>query len=301
MRSTNVVLLGLSSLAQVTTAFTHPGLLATDLDLARARTKIAANRDPWLSSYYALCNSSFASANYSLDNAVATIYRGSDGVHADNSATLYHDAAAAFALALRWQLSGDEAYAARAAGLLQVWAGNLTAIGGDMDAYLVSGLQGHELANAAELLRGYAPFTAAGGGWDSVVGMLEGVFAPMNMAFLQHELPAEHVWTHYFANWELANMASAMAIAVVGGNETMWEFVVDYAQNGTGNGCLQLAVSNLVPEPGNEGVLLGQGQESGRDQGHSALDQQMLGVVGQQAWNQGVDLFGFNDSRILKG
>lgn len=294
-------LLALSSLFAATHAdtFTHPGLLATNSDLSRAQSKIAAGLDPWLASWYELGNSSFAQASYSLDNAVPTVYRGSDGVNSDNSAVLYHDAAAAFALALRWKLTGNDSYAETATALLTAWGGNLTAIGGDMDAYLAAGLQGHELANAAELLRDYTPWVD-GGGWDVFTGMLNNVFLPMNLAFLNHELPAEHVITHYFANWELSNMASAMAIAVLTENVTTWDFVVQYFKNGTGNGCVNLAVSNLVEEPGT-GVMLGQGQESGRDQGHSALDQQMFGVVGQQAWNQGVDLFGYNDSRILKG
>jgi hypothetical protein len=28
---------------------------------------------------------------------------------------------------------------------------------------------------------------------------------------------------------------------------------------------------------------------------------QLFGVIGQQAWNQGEDLFAYNDSRILRG
>lgn len=176
-------------------SFSHPGLLATDTDLTRAKTKIEAGLDPWLSSFYELGNSTYAQASYSLDNAVAAVYRGSDGVHDDNSAVLWHDAAAAFALALRWKLTGNDSYANTAAAILTAWGGNLTTIGGDMDAYLASGLQGHEFANAAELLRDYQPFVD--GGWSTFTNMMNTVFLPMNVAFLNHELPAEHVWTQY--------------------------------------------------------------------------------------------------------
>lgn len=282
----------------IAATFSHPGLLATEADLSRATTKIDAGLDPWLSSFYELGNSTYAQADYATTNAVAAVYRGSDGVNSDNSAVLWHDAAAAFALALRWKLTGNESYAATSAAILTAWGNTLTTIGGDMDAYLAAGLQGHELANAAELLRDYQPFMDDG--WDGFTAMMNTVFLPMNLAFLNHELPAEHVWTHYFANWELSNMASAMAIAVLTENTTTWDFVVEYFKSGGGNGCINLAVSNLVEEPGT-GTILGQGQESGRDQGHSAMDQQMLGIVGQQAWNQGVDLYGYNNSRILQG
>lgn len=297
---TKYLLLSPLILSSALAAFVHPGLLVTDSDITRARTKIEAGLDPWLSSWYELTNSTFAQADYA-NSAVEVVYRGSDGVHADNSDLLWHDAAAAFALALRWKITGDTAFADAAAGILTAWATTLTGIGAgsdDMDNYLSAGFQGSELANAAELLRDYGPF--ADGGLEAVVDMMNTVFLPMNLAFLRHELPAEHVRTHFFANWELSNMASAMAIAVLSENSTAWDFVVDYFKNGGGNGNVNLAVSNLVEEPGT-GVLLGQGQESGRDQGHSALDQQMLGVVGQQAWNQGEDLFAYNDSRILKG
>lgn len=43
----------------------------------------------------------------------------------------------------------------------------------------------------------------------------------------------------------------------------------------------------------------GQGQESGRDQGHEQLAVGLMGDIAQVAWNQGVDLWGFDDHRIL--
>lgn len=278
-------------------AFVHPGLLVSTSDLDRAKSKVEAGLDPWISSWDELTNSEYAQASYT-NNAVETIYRGSEGGNPQNTELLWHDAAAAFSLALRWKISGNDSYADAAASILTAWGEKLTAIGGGMDAYLAAGFQGHELANAAELLRDYQPFRDDG--FDTFTSMMNNVFLTMNLAFLNHELPAEHVWTHFHANWELGNMASAMAIAVLTENSTTWDFVVDYFKNGGGNGCINLAISNLVEEPGT-GTILGQGQESGRDQGHSALDQQMLGVVGQQAWNQGEDLFAYNNSRILQG
>lgn len=281
-------------------AFVHPGLLVADSDLTRAKTKIEAGLDPWLSSWYELTNSTYAQADYT-NNAVALLYRGDDGVHTENDDALWHDVAAAFALALRWKISGNTTYADTAAAILTAWGETLTGIGvdsSDMDNYLLAGFQGSQLANAAELMRDYQPF--ADDGLQTVINMMNNVFLPMNIAFLNHELSAEQNVLHYFASWELGNMASAMAIAVLSENSTTWDFVIDYAKNGSGNGNINLAISNVVEEPGT-GVLLGQGQESGRDQGHSALDQQMLGQVAQQAWNQGEDLFSYNNSRILQG
>lgn len=159
-------------------------------------------------------------------------------------------------------------------------------------------MQGYELANAAELLRDYPPFVK--NGLAIVTDMLLRVILPMNEKFLNHGEPSEHNVKHFFANWELSNVASAMAIGVLAENQTAWDFGVNYFKNGSGNGCIDNAITNIVQEPGT-GNPLGQGQESGRDQGHSALDFQLLGVIGQQAWNQGVDLFSYNGNRILLG
>ncbi|KAL2871184.1 uncharacterized protein BJX67DRAFT_343759 [Aspergillus lucknowensis] len=130
--------------------------------------------------------------------------------------------------------------------------------------------------------------------------MAVNVILPLNFRFLNHEEPSEHNVLHFFANWELAQVASVQAISVLTENTTAWDFAIDYFKNGDGNGAIGNAITNLVEEPGT-GTLLGQGQESGRDQGHSALDQQLLAAIGQQAWNQGEDLFSLNDSLILRG
>ncbi|KAK7430747.1 hypothetical protein QQZ08_002791 [Neonectria magnoliae] len=272
-------------------AFSHPGLLVTDQDITRATKKIAAKQDPWLASWDKLTNLEFSSASYT-SNAAADISRASNGE------LLWHDAAAAFNLALRWKISGDDAYAATAVDILVAWAEELKTLSGGDEAYLIAGLQGYELANAAELLRDYAPFAESG--LSAVTSMMTTIFLPMNVDFLNQALPSQHNVLHFFANWELGNIASAMAIGVLSDNQTVWDFAVDYFKNGVGNGAINKAVSNIVEEP-DTGKPLGQGQESGRDQGHSALDFQLLGTIGQQAWNQGEDLFAYNNSRILLG
>ncbi|KAJ5557871.1 hypothetical protein N7513_003457 [Penicillium frequentans] len=205
--------------------------------------------------------------------AVATVDRDADGDAAANAYLLWQDAAAAFALALRWKVEGNTSYADAAAAILTSWAETLTSLGTTDDQYLVAGLQGHELANAGELLRDYAPFQQSG--LASFNSMMQDVFLEKNIYFLNHLAGSEQNVKHFFANWELA-------------------------QNGTGNGAINNAITNIVEEP-DTGRPLGQGQEEGRDQGHSSLDYALLGVIAQQAWNQGEDLYAYNNSRILLG
>ncbi|KAJ4323288.1 hypothetical protein N0V84_004418 [Fusarium piperis] len=276
----------------VTFAFTHPGLLVTESDIDRVKTKLAAKKEPWVSSWNKLTSIPFSAADYK-NNAIAEVYR------SENGEALWHDAAAAFNLALRWKITGDEQFAKTAADVLVAWTEKLQVLtGGGDDAYLTAGLQGYELANAAELLRDYKPF--AEDGLDRVIAMMNDIFLRMNIDFLNHVLGSQHNVKHFFANWELCNIASTLAIAVLTDNQTAWDFGVNYFKHGEGNGGINNAITNLVREPGT-GTLLGQGQEAGRDQGHSALVFQLLAVIGQQAWNQGEDLFAYNNSRILLG
>ncbi|KAL5365841.1 chondroitin AC/alginate lyase [Aspergillus floccosus] len=245
-------------------SWTHPGLLVTDSNIARVRAKLAVEREPWVSSWAYFESLSFSSSSYS-PNAVSDIDRPTNGD------VLWHDTAAAFNLALRWRVTQEEEYAKAASAILTAWGNTLITFSGGDDRYLSAGLQGYEIANAAELLRDYAPFVQDG--WDAFANM---------------------------AVNELAQLASIQAISVLTENQTAWDFAIDYFKSGDGNGAIGNAISNLVEEPETR-TLLGQGQESGRDQGHSALDQQLLAAIGQQAWNQGEDLFAFNDSLILRG
>src|SRR6185312_8730946 len=100
---------------------------------------------------------------------------------------------------------------------------------------------------------------------------------------------------HYWANWDLANMDSMIAIGVLADRPEIYEEAVDYFRHGAGNG----SIEHLVWKIYDGGV--GQVQESGRDQGHSMLDIALVGAFCQMALNQGDDLFSYEDNRILKG
>src|SRR3954471_434085 len=91
----------------------------------------------------------------------AAVYRGADGTHPENYGQLYNDAGAAYALALRWKVSGDSAYADKSIQILNAWGSTLTTIGGTSDKFLAAGLYGYQLANAAEIMRTYAGWPAA--------------------------------------------------------------------------------------------------------------------------------------------
>lgn len=269
-------------------AFVHPGLLQTQADFTRIREKLANQNAPWLAGWQKLIANPHASLSWQAD-PLPVVYRTSDGLN--NDRTLFNDAAAAYALALRWQISQDPAYADKAVGILNQWSSTLTAIKGEPDKSLAAGLAGYQLANAAELLRSYPKWQATD--FHRFQGMLLSVFYPINHDFLLHHdgsPPDRHG-----ARWDLASMNSILAIGVLTDRRDLYNEAVDYFKHGSGNGAIEHAVWKL------HGNGLGQVQESGRDQAHALLDIALLGSFCQMALSQGDDLFGYQNNRVLQG
>jgi hypothetical protein len=101
--------------------------------------------------------------------------------------------------------------------------------------------------------------------------------------------------SHYWANWDLCNMNSVLAIGVLTDDRAKYDEAIAYFKNGAGNGSIGHAVFYL--HPGN----LGQWQESGRDQGHNTLGIGLMGPFCEMAWKQGDDLYSYSDSRFFAG
>ncbi|RYP12731.1 hypothetical protein DL765_007169 [Monosporascus sp. GIB2] len=149
--------------------------------------------------------------------------------------------------------------------------------------------------NYAALFRDVASAYANAIYWQYLTEMLTSISYPMNHHFLDEHNGAEI--GHYWANWDLCNMCSMHAIGVLADNQSMVDEAIDYFYNGAGNGAVTNAIWFLHEEKG--GKKLGQGQEAGRDQGHTTLDFALLGVLAQQSYNQGEDLFAASGNLIL--
>ncbi|SFE30636.1 Alginate lyase [Chitinophaga sp. CF118] len=271
------------------TVFVHPGLLHTAADFERMQAKVAANAEPWLSGWNQLTVNSHSSLNYSA-SPQSIVYRGADGVHDENYAILFNDIAAAYASALRWKVSGDEAYAKKSISIMNGWSAKLTLLAGTNDSVLAAGLYGYEFANAAEIMRTYK-------GWSSsdlsrFQRMMLNVFYKVNHNFLTR---SERCMAHYYANWDLCNMCAALSIGVLCDDRDIYNEAITYFKYGAGNGNIKNAVYYI-----HDGGL-GQWQESGRDQGHTMLGMALMGAFCEMAWSQGDDLYGYDDNRFLKG
>ncbi len=271
-------------------AFVHPGLLHTQTDFDRMKREVAANAEPWISGWKRLTENPHSQVTWT-PHPEEIVYRGYDKVHHENYAHLFNDAAAAYADAVRWKISGDSAYAQKGIEILNAWGEKLTSIEGTSDRCLAAGIYGYEMANAGEILRDSPAWKPQ----DFVMfkKMMLNVFAPMNQGFLtSHNGANIH---HYWANWDLCNMASLLSIGVLTDRRDLYNAAVDYFKHGEGNGSIENAAPFLYVDQN-----LAQWQESGRDQGHSLMGIGIMGAFCQMAWNQGDDLFGYDDNRFLK-
>jgi hypothetical protein len=272
-----------------TGAFVHPGLLHNEADFERMRTH--KDREPWKSGWERLIANGHAQLNYK-PRPVENVVRGADRLHTErqNYVTCYNDAAAAYACALRWRVSGDQRYAEKSIEILNAWSPVLKTVTGSSDKSLAAGIYGYEFANAAEIMRAYK-------GWKPedfarFQQMMRAVFYPMNKSFLEHRNGRVD---HYWANWDLCNMASMIAIGVLCDQRSIYNEGIRYAKYGKGNGAIKNAVYYVHPGG------LGQWNESGRDQGHTTMGIGLMGAVCEMAWKQGDDLYGYDDNRFLKG
>lgn len=271
-------------------AFAHPGLLHTQADFTRMQTKVAASAQPWTAGFNRLAANPYSSLTRNFTNPVpSTVYRGFNGTNSENYASMFRDIAAAYATALRWKVTGDVNYANKSIAILNAWSANLTAISGTGDKFLAAGIYGYEFANAGEIMRDYSGWAPAD--FARFQNMLLTVFYPMNHDFLlNHNGTCD---THYWANWDLCNTASMLAIGVLCDNRSIYNEALTYYKTGTGSG----AFNQVMPFYYGD---LAQWQESGRDQGHGLLGVALAGSLAQMAYNQGDDLFAYGNNALLK-
>ncbi|ANS65514.1 hypothetical protein SLINC_3290 [Streptomyces lincolnensis] len=265
-------------------AFAHPGLLHTGTDLARMAAKVKAGAQPYTAGYARLTANRHAQSGWTA-RPQATVVRGGTG---QNYTILYNDIHAAYQNALRHHAGGDSAHADTAVAILNAWSAKLTGLAGNADRFLAAGLYGYQFANAAELVRDHPDFEL-----DRFQEMLSTVFAPLSDSFL-----AEHngaVITNYWTNWDLTAVACVLATGIFCDDKAQVARAVDYFKHGEGLG----SIKHAIPVVRDDG--LAEWLEAGRDQGHALLGVGLMGTVCEMAWNQGIDLYGYDDSRFLKG
>ena len=270
--------------------FVHPGLLHTQADFDRMTQMVNAGTQPYLDGYNQLVNSTLSSSNWT-PRATATIIRGGAG---DNVTLLSIDVARAYQNALLWKITGNTANGDTARNILNAWSSTLTSITGAAERYLAAGINGYQMANAAEIMRGYSGFNVT----DMQDLLLNVFYKPLNERFLiGNEFGADHndaYIQNYRANWDLCNMAATVAIGIFTDRLDIYDIGIEYFKHGAGNGSIYNAIPFLHPGG------LAQWQESGRDQAHTQMGIGLMAVISEMAWNQGDDLYGWANNRFMR-
>ncbi len=294
--------------------FKHPGALHTEEDFDRVKELLAANDPTIVAAYNRLKSNPYSQSNVAT-YPTETIIRG--GGVGENYMNAARGASMAYQNALRWKISGDKAHAERAILILNAWAKDCKAVGGDTNQSLASGLYGYGFANAAELMRDYEGWAAED--FQTFKEWMLYVWYPRCIDFLRrrHDTWSQGRPGHYWTNWGLCNVMAVMSIGILlddvyiynqGVSFYKHDQVGTFTHNRTApivNDGLTEFIGNLVPalhadERGPYGYL-GQMQESGRDQGHALMALGLAADICQVGWNQGDDLFGLMDNRLAAG
>lgn len=292
----------------------HPCMLHSQSDINTVKGKLTAS--PWKEAYEHLQQSQYAQSSYRegtaalLDGYLKRMDQTNwSGKYADysNYTALMRDAAAAYQLALRYNLSGDTQFADAAVNVLNAWKDNCKGFLKlpnyvdsipDPNEYLME-IQAYQMANAGELLRNYE-------GWkpedfNGFKSWMKNTFYSVAIKFLKNHQGGQGTM-HAWLNWDLANLTSVLSIGILCDDNYMINFAINYYKNEDGFFSEVGNVKNAIPfihqDPDSD-EQLGQCEESGRDQGHGTLCVSLLGVFCQMAYNVGEDLFAYDNYRAL--
>lgn len=292
----------------------HPCMLHSQEDINDVKGKLTVS--PWKEAYDHLLQSVYAQSSYRegtaalLDGYLKRMdQKNWSAKYPDysNYTALMRDAAAAYQLALRYTLSGDTQYADAAVNVLNAWKKNCKGflkLEGYVDKIpdpneILMEIQAHQMANAAELLRNYE-------GWQSqdfeeFKTWMKDTFYSVAITYLKNHLGSQGTM-HAWLNWDLANLTSVLSIGILCDDNYMINFAINYFKNEDGLFAEVGNVKNAIPfihqDPDSD-ELLGQCEESGRDQGHGTLCVALLGTFCQMAYNVGEDLFAYDNYRAL--
>lgn len=276
-----LIFCALSSPLTAAQRFVHPGGLHTQADFTRMRTKVAAGEHPWIDGWNALIR----------DRKAQDDYKPAPDSHMNSRQRAQDDATAAYLNALRWCVSGEKSNAECAVRILNAWSETVNEVAHGPDQPGLGGIPIGGFALAAEVLRTYPGWSAAD--QNRFKRMLTEYFYPVCHDFLTRHNGAND--TNYWANWDTCNMLAIMAIGVYCDDHAKYDEAVEYFKNGRGMGSIRNAVPYVYPGG------LGQWQESGRDQAHVMGGMGLMVEMCQVAWNQGLDLFGYDHNRLLAG
>lgn len=279
--------------------FRHPGILVNQAQLAFIRDQVKAGVEPWKTAYdHAMSEFGSLTRNASPRAVVECGAYSNPNLGCSEE---IQDASAAYALALAWNVTGNEAYAKKAIEVMNAWAHTLKSHT-NHNAPLQSGWSGAIWPVAGEIIRhtytGWAPADVG-----AFSDMLKNVY-----------LPTVIKGSGGNGNWELVMTEATLEIAVFLDDHATFQHAVDMWRKRvpayfyvTSDG------ANPAPPPTggkdsaaaiksfwfNIGMYVdGVAQETCRDFGHTEYGLASSIAVAETAFQQGLDLYKENGARL---
>lgn len=294
--------------AMAVTGFVHPGAFNSRDELDFIKQKVNTNQEPWKSGYDKMMEFSGSSLSYTTTAYPVIWSKPEPGQPANATADKMGGAAhAAYSHALQWVITGNQANANKSIQILNAWGGTLKEIrSGTGNYYFQNTLNaGHYapiLVAAAEIIR----YTNAGWASSDITNfqnMLLNVFYPLVTRLpncndtryfdagwdmngcAYKDSPEFDSHTNSAGNFETSHALSRMAIGVFTNNQTIFDSGKDY--------WLWLIKRVVYPS--------GQLGEICRDCAHAEMG--LIGLIdgAEIAWQQGIDLYGAENSRLSLG
>ncbi|GAA4553132.1 alginate lyase family protein [Amycolatopsis samaneae] len=282
-------------------AFTHPGVSDTRQSLDFVRQRIDAGAEPWKSAFAQLKASPLASLDRT-PKPRADVQCGSRSKPDIGCTDERTDALAAYSDALMAYLTGNDAYAVKAAGIMDAWATTITKHSLS-NAPLQTGWAGVSWARAGELVR------ATSKSWPAAK---QARFATM---LREVYLPTLLKGSHANGNWELIMTDAAAGISVFLDDRASYDTAVKtwrgrvpaYVYLGS-DGPLPKAAPGMPDDRdklikywyGQTKFVDGLAQETCRDFGHTGWGLVAASHVAETAKLQGgPDLFGEMRDRVV--
>lgn len=284
-------------------------------DFERVKTSLENGTAPAavVEEFNALKASRFATIGYA-PTVLEWVVRGKDdGTHGNpvdgqNYQSAMNDATAAYQTAMLWHLTGDDQYASTCANILNQWAAKCKGLySTDSNATLLAA-QGYTFACAGIMLRNYSGWSDAD--QETFKKWMVEKWASANKDFMvrHHDTCLDHYWS----NWDLVCMCSYFSIGVLTKNDDYINYVINFFyrgnEQGQSNGNIYKLCNAFHQDPLGTGEIIGQNQESGRDQGHAQMSTAVAAQLAQLAYSlyktnpdkPELDFFAANDNALMK-
>lgn len=271
--------------------FNHPGVVFNQNDYDRWRDIVLTQHEPQYSGYKLLEANKYSKADYAMAGPFECIMTGQS--YQTNTIEMNADFAAACQNAIMFITTGQQAHADKAMEIIRAYATGMTKRanyqggGGQLDHILQISNVGAKLVYAVEMMR-YAPNTPmTQQDFDGICLMFENVFIPDLVDYFNITQPDKMA----IGNFGAAAMNCYASMAILMDKPERFKFAIDRYLGGYDNGSIRYYIDGET----------GQCQETGRDQTHCQLGLGMMSMLCENAWKQGVNLYGAMNNRLLTG